>query len=100
LAAEESEIKVTIKFFTTLREIVGKREEQLSLPTQATLKDAIAELSRRYGARFTDYALEKGEIKPPLQILINGRNMGLLQRMETMLKEGDTVAILPPTGGG
>ncbi len=93
-------MKVTVKFFTTLREIVGKKDEQLFLPPQATLKDAIAALSRKYGTRFTDYSLEKGEIKPFLQILINGRNVGFLQRMETMLKEGDTIAILPPAGGG
>ncbi|MDH5419483.1 MAG: MoaD/ThiS family protein, partial [Candidatus Bathyarchaeota archaeon] len=34
------------------------------------------------------------------QILINGRGIKALQGFETKLKEGDTVAIFPPVGGG
>jgi len=100
LSFEGSEIKVTVKFFATLRGILGKREEQLLLPPRSTLKDALEALSRKYGSQFTSYVFEKGELNSFLQILINGRNATLLQRMATPLKNEDTIAILPPAGGG
>jgi molybdopterin converting factor small subunit len=35
-----------------------------------------------------------------IQILINGTGIKALQGFKTKLKEGDTVAIFPPVGGG
>jgi len=93
-------LKVTVKFFTTLREITGKREEELEMPEVSTVGEVLDELSRRYGAHFADYVFEKGNVRPYLQILINGRNINLLQGLGTRVEEGDTIAILPPAGGG
>jgi molybdopterin converting factor small subunit len=35
-----------------------------------------------------------------LSFLVNGKNINVLQGFDTELKQGDTVAILPPVGGG
>ncbi len=35
-----------------------------------------------------------------LNVLINGRNIHFLQGHDTVLQDGDTVAFLPPVGGG
>ncbi|MEM3737214.1 MAG: ubiquitin-like small modifier protein 1 [Candidatus Bathyarchaeia archaeon] len=96
----ECGVKIKVRFFTTLREIVGKKEEELILQPNATLEDVFNSLSRKYGSRFTDYTLDEGAIKPFLQVLINGRNANLLDGMATHLNEGDTIAIIPPVGGG
>jgi MoaD family protein len=93
-------MKVKIKFFTTLREITGKKEEQLELPENATLENALDELSRKYGTEFIDYLFEKGKIRSYLQILIDGKNLNQLQGKKTKLNDGCTIAILPPAGGG
>lgn len=93
-------LKIVVKFFTTLREITEKREEELTLPEITTVGEALDELARKYGARFIDYVFEKGQIRPYLQILLNGRNINLLQGLETRLEAGATLALLPPAGGG
>jgi molybdopterin converting factor small subunit len=35
-----------------------------------------------------------------LSFLVNGKNINALEGFNTKLKQGDTIAILPPVGGG
>ena len=59
-------------------------------------------LSERYGKHFTDYvySADSGEIKGFLQFLINGKNASSLNGLQTKIKDGDVLALLPPVGGG
>jgi len=94
-------MKVTVKFFTTLREITQKREEEIQLSSAATVEELLKILSKKYGNRFTDYVYdEKKNVRSHLQFLLNGRNITILQGLKTKLVEGDKVAIIPPVGGG
>ncbi len=93
--------KVTVKFFTTLREITGKKEEQLEFSRPVTVKSLVGQLSKRYGKEFDDYVYDElGDVRGHLQLLVNGRSVTVLQGLRTKLKDGDQVAILPPVGGG
>ncbi len=66
-----------------------------------TVEELLAHLSKKYGKEFTSYLYdEKGEVQKYIQILINGTGIIALQGFKTKLKEGDTVAIFPPVGGG
>lgn len=94
-------MKVTVKFFTTLREIAGKGEEEIEFKSKITVQELLNHLSKKYGQQFQDYIYdEKGKKRSYLQFLINGRSITILQGLETKLKEGDKVAIIPPVGGG
>jgi len=94
-------MEIKVKFFTSLREITGKKEDEIQLSSVITVKELLAHLSERYGKEFTQYLFdEKGKVRTYIQILINGRSLNAFQGFETKLKEGDTVAIFPPVGGG
>ena len=94
-------IKVTVKFFTTLREIVGKKEEQIQLVHSISVEALLKQLAKTYGKEFTDYVCdEPGNVRGHLQFLVNGKSITTLQGFSTKLKEGDQIAILPPVGGG
>ncbi len=94
-------MKITVKFFTTLREITSKGEEEILLPSVVTMGELLSHLSKKYGSQFTDYVHdEKGNVRSYLQFLINGRSITTLEGFETKLKNGDRVAIIPPVGGG
>mgnify|MGYP001082690844 CR=1 FL=1 len=94
-------MKITVKFFTSLREITGKKEDEIQSSSVITVEELLAHLSKKYGREFTEYLYdEKGNVQKYIQILINGRGINVLQGFETKLKEGDTVAIFPPVGGG
>jgi len=94
-------IRVKVRFFTSLREIVGKREEQIEFSKAVTVKELLKHLLQKHGERFRDYVYdEKGEVRGHLQFLVNGTSTTTLQGFKTKLKEGDQIAILPPVGGG
>ena len=94
-------MKIKVKFFTSLREITGKKEDEVQSSSIITVEELLAHLSKKYGRELTEYLYdEKGKVRAYIQILINGRGIKVLQGFETKLKEGDTVAIFPPVGGG
>ncbi len=97
-------VEVTVRFFTSLREIVGKREEVLSFSDgeSVTVDLVLKTLSKKYGPRFTEYVYDEKTGKPKnfLQFLVSGTSTSTLKDLETQLKAGDVLAILPPVGGG
>ncbi len=94
-------MRITVKFFTTLREITGKREEEVEAFKPITVKELLSRLSEKYGKKFVDYVYDENrKARNYLQFLINGRSATTLQGFETKLKDGDKIAIIPPVGGG
>ena len=97
-------VEVKVRFFTILREILNKREEPLTFTSgeRVTVNLALKTLSQKYGTPFTEY-LYNGKTGQPhrfLQFLVNGNSISTLNELETELKDGDVLAILPPVGGG
>ncbi len=95
-------VKVSVRLFTTLRELAGRGEEPVEFSAKnITLKDVLEALATKHGKAFREYLYdEEGKIREHLQLLVNGKSVGLLEGMKTRLKEGDQVAIVPPVGGG
>ncbi len=94
-------MKVTVKYFTTLREIIGKPQEQMELSEDVTVGELLQKLGKKYGAKFSRYIYnEKGTVRGHLSFLVNGKSIAIQQGLQTKLEENDTLAILPPVGGG
>jgi len=95
-------LKVTVKFFTTLREILGRKEDLVELADNSTIEDLLKNLSQKHGAKFIDYVYDKKTNRPKahLQFLVDSVSIGTLQGLKTKLKDGNIVAIVPPVGGG
>jgi MoaD family protein len=93
---------VVVKFFASLREITGKREEKLEMGDEATVEMLLQRLVQKYGAKFEDYVYD-AETKVPresLQFLVDGKSITALGGMKTKLYDGCHFAIIPPVGGG
>ena len=97
-------MQVSVRFFTSLRELTGKREETLKFRDDATVTvdKALKRLAKRYGKSFVEYVYDSktGEVKGFLQFLVNGRSASTLKGLDTKLADGDVLAIIPPVGGG
>jgi molybdopterin synthase sulfur carrier subunit len=99
-----SNVNVKVRYFTNLREIVGKREETLTFfsSEKVTVFSILKNLSNQYGEPFEEYVYDSdtGQPRNFLQFLINGTSTSTLNGQQTELKDGDVLAILPPVGGG
>lgn len=94
-------MKIEVKFFTSLREITGKKVDEIQLQSIITVEELLTLLSDKYGKKFIEYIYnKKGKVQDFLSFLVNGRNINVLQGFDTKLKQGDIIAIIPPVGGG
>jgi MoaD family protein len=90
--------RVTIRVFGGLRELTGRAP--LEVPArEASTVTALLSLLDRDQPKLAE-ALHSGIRDGYLNILVNGRNVRFLSEGVTPLSSGDTVAFLPPIGGG
>lgn len=95
-------MKVNVKYFATLREITGKREEQVELEEDSTMGDLLKRLIDIHGPAFKTYVVEEatGSPKGHLLFLIDGVSINSIGGLNAKLSENCVVALMPPVGGG
>jgi molybdopterin synthase sulfur carrier subunit len=93
-----------VRFFTTLREVTGKKEETLEFFRKkvVTVDSVLKCLTELHGKSFVEYVYDQktSEVRGYLQLLINGRSISSFEGLNTKLSDGDVLAIIPPVGGG
>ncbi len=85
---------VEVRVYVTLREKLGWKSKVINL--------------RREKMKFSELLDELKDLKGVLEdlgyenfmILLNGRNIRLLDWLDTEVEEGDSIDIFPPAGGG
>ena len=99
---EERALKIKVRYFTTLRELAGTKEEDLEMKEEISLAQVIDEISLMYGEEAFDYLHVRatGMVDPSIKFLVNGVDAHRLRGFETRLREGDVVSVIPPIGGG
>jgi len=96
-------MKVHVKGYLTLKQAMGA-EAEFSMETDpCTLGRLLEVLGDRFGEEFRKMVFdhETGAVSPQIKVLINGRHYTHTpDRMETVLEDGDQIAIFPPIAGG
>jgi molybdopterin synthase sulfur carrier subunit len=95
-------MKVSIRTTMGLKQIIGQYDVSLSVEDGATVAGMLELLADRYGDELAEQIFEpQGRIPhASLMIMVNGRNIAFLNRLDTALKDGDELTILPLVGGG
>jgi sulfur-carrier protein len=95
-------MKVTLHTILALKQVIGQRLTEIDLPHGSTVEDFLTYLKERWGDKLSAclFDPDSGAVLPYVRIMINGQTIQFLKGMETSLKEGDEVLILPPASGG
>lgn len=95
-------MKVTVRFFPSLRSITRTDKLEIELPEGAGINDLVDELSRRFGRKFVEalYISELGVTNPYTSVIIDGKTVILSKTKNHKLRNNSVVSFLAPIGGG
>jgi MoaD family protein len=95
-------MKVSLKILglPTLSKVTGKKELNANFEGK-TVNDLIDYLIKRYGRKAAEALLdEEGKLDITIQVLLNGREWITHDRLDTVLKDGDNIALMLMVAGG
>ena len=91
-------MKIKILYAGEVREIVGKREEDLEFNEKSiTLNDVLNHLIMRYGIKFKESVYDR-IVKGELILLVNGVRSN--ENLMRSIQDGDFISIVPILSGG
>jgi len=88
-----------IRFSSAFLSLTKEREVEMEFE-QISVKDMIEELGKRYGEEFKNRLLEDGQLRRFVNVYVNGEDIRHLDGLDTIVKKGDEVSILPAVSGG
>jgi molybdopterin converting factor small subunit len=92
-------MKITVRVFGELTEAIGNRHT-ITLEEDANIGNITRRVAAQTGQRRQGYLGEYRIGGNELAILLNGRNVELMQGLETKLHDGDEVVLMIYTMGG
>jgi molybdopterin converting factor small subunit len=92
---------ITVKFIGVFRSASGKGKLSLNFGNTVLLREAIKEMARQLPQikrLLIDPELE--DPRPNTLMLVNGKEIGVLNGLDTVLEDGDEVVLVPVVHGG
>ena len=89
---------VQVRIPTPLRKHTGGAEAVDA--EGATVTALVADLDRRYPGIKDRICDESGQVRRFVNIFVNGEDIRFLKHLDTTLKQGDEVSIVPAIAGG
>ena len=96
-------MKIRVKPFLTLRQIMGAQREFELEVEDMTIRGLLDLLCEAFGQELNDAIFDRktNDVHETLKILINGRHYSSLPgKLETRLQESDEIALFPAIAGG
>jgi sulfur-carrier protein len=94
-------MSLTVKFIGALRHLSGKTQLTVNFKEGTSIKELVTEISQEMPAlekTFSDQQLN--DSRSNSLILINGREISVLNGLETKLNDGDEIVFVPVVHGG
>jgi molybdopterin synthase sulfur carrier subunit len=95
-------IDVEVKFLGVFRQFSERNQVFVKLEEPATVKKTVEKLTEVFSSEFkralVDPELE--DPRPNALILVNGKEISVLQGLETEVEDGDKIVLVPVSHGG
>jgi sulfur-carrier protein len=94
-------VPLTIKFIGALRHLSGKTQFTITFQEDITIKELVNEISQELPElKHTFSDQELNDSRSNSLVLVNGREISVLNGYETKLKDGDEIVFVPVVHGG
>jgi molybdopterin converting factor small subunit len=97
-----TKMKVRVNYLGLVKTYTKKSQDDIELNQDAKLVDLLEKLSNSFGKPFNPeiYDPAKRDVKAMFTVMVNGIIMGQLSGVETPLRDGDSIIIMPLMTGG
>jgi molybdopterin synthase sulfur carrier subunit len=90
-----------VRVYGTLRKVMGGvKEATVHVTGRSTAGEILERLVATYPGLGEKVFRGEGELQGGVGLFVNGRSTRFLERLETLVQEGDQLALFPPIGGG
>ncbi|GMR10787.1 MAG: hypothetical protein BMS9Abin28_1610 [Anaerolineae bacterium] len=89
-----------IRLYATLRQIAGTREVEMPVEGQQAVGEVLRALVERYPRLSEAIWNADGSLANHVAVVLNGRDVRHLDRVDTPVSDDDRLAVFPPVGGG
>jgi len=94
-------VPLTIKFIGALRHLSGKTEFTVSFHEGISIKELVNKITQEFPElKHTFSDQELNDSRSNSLVLVNGREISVLNGYETKLKDGDEIVFVPVVHGG
>ena len=95
-------INVKVKFLGIFRQVSGRNQVLVKLEKPPTVGKTIEKLTEAFSSEFKRTLIdpELEDPRPNALILVNGKEISVLQGLETEVEDGDEIALAPVSHGG
>ncbi len=93
--------RITVLFLATLYEKTRMYKLTLETPGgEASVRSILSRVLEQYPGLREDLGENLELVGEEVQVLVNGRNIEFLEGLETRVRDGDVVVLIPPAAGG
>jgi molybdopterin synthase sulfur carrier subunit len=93
-------MKIEVKFYSLFRLNLKSSGIEYDIDGTISLKELIDKLDEDFEGYFSEKLLDAEEIRTGSIILLNGKNVLHLDKLNTKINDGDIVTLFPPSAGG
>jgi len=97
-AAEDSDMSITVRIPTPLRRVTDG-QDKVDVEG-STIKEIIDSLDGQFPAIKERLCDEQGQLRNFVNIYVNGEDLRFLDGIDSAVKEGDEISIVPAVAGG
>ncbi len=95
-------MKITVHSILQLKEVLGGKDVEIIVPEGTNISGLLAGMVEIWGDSLSSHIFKQGseDIHPYVRLMVNGKSIQSLNGMETVLKDGDEVLLIPLAAGG
>ena len=95
-------IHVEVRFLGIFQRLSGKKRLKLKLEEPATVRKLVMNLTETFSSEFKQVLVDSqlGDPRPNALILVGGKEISVLQGLETEVRDSEEIVLVPVVHGG